>query len=580
MQKNSWSAFLCKGNSEDGNRKPFSPFRLPALRLLLVLSTWLYGQSTAAQDAHPNIIFIAIDDMNDWAGFLNTHPQVQTPHMDSLAAKGINFTNAHCPAPLCGPSRSAILSGVWPTTNGVYTNEVNYRKDLSGWVSLPEHFRQNGYYVMGAGKIFHAGGNNMPQAAFDEYGGKGAASAPFAGQELSIKNQQPFHEVTKNGKTFLLPLNGIPADRYWSNSHTFDWGAVDLPDTLFADTQTANWAIDKLQQQQDKPFFLAVGFARPHQPLFNPKRFHDRYPLSSIAMPVTIDNDLDDVPRAGREIALAAATSGLHKSVEAYGEWEHAVSSYLAAISYVDELVGNIMQALKASRYADNTIVVLWSDHGWHLGEKEHWGKGTGWFRATRVPFIIVPSKRHSHPNFQPNIPCDRMVNLLDLAPTLAELSNIPLRQEWEGNSLVPLIQNPAETWQAYTHTTFGYGNHSITTPRWQYLHYFDGTAELYDLQLDPEEFTNLANEPKYAEIKRLLHTWLPKEPQWKHFIRYHNFKALVPADGSPLRLYNLAYQDQVNEQQDVATAYPQVVAKIEGWLATQQPAGKYLWME
>ncbi len=547
--------------------------------LIAILPTWANAQSAPANDTHPNVLFIAIDDMNDWAGFLNTHPQVQTPHMDALAAEGVSFTNAHAPAPICGPSRTAIMSGLWPTSNGIYTNAINYREDVPHLISMPEYFRQNGYHVMGAGKIFHAGASRIPIDAFDEYGEAGSSSAPFTREELDIEAQKPFNLVVKNGKEFRLPLNGFPADRHWRSTNTFDWGPVDLPDEMFSDTKTANWAIDKLQQEQEKPFFLAVGFHRPHQPLFNPKRFHDLYPPESVVLPQTLPDDLSDLPRSGKEYTKVAVTSGLHKSVEQYGEWENAVSSYLAAISYVDELVGNIMTALEMSNYADNTLVVLWSDHGWHLGEKEHWGKATGWYRSTRIPMVIVPPKNQLPEGFEPHSTSARMVNLLDLAPTIADMTKVPIKKEWEGNSLLPLIRNPDQEWQTYTHTTFGRGNHTISTPRWQYIHYFDGGAELYDLQRDPDEFVNLANDQKYAEVQEQLHQYLPKEPQWEYFVRYHNFKAVVPADGSPMLLFNLAFQNQHNEETSVTEDYPHIVTKIEDWLAKEQPDSKYLSM-
>ncbi len=558
-------------------KKPF--FTLFLFVLIAILPTWANGQSAASDESHPNILFIAIDDMNDWVGFLNTHPQVQTPHIDALAAQGVSFTNAHAPAPICGPSRTAIMSGLWPTSTGVYTNSINYRKDVPHLVSLPEHFRQNGYHVMGVGKLFHAGLDKIPEDAFDDYGEYGSSSAPFTKDEMSLAAQVPFNRFVKNGKEFRLPLNGFPADRSWRSTNTFDWGPVDLPDEMFSDTRSANWAIEKLDQEQVKPFFLAVGFHRPHQPLYNPKRFHDLYPVESVALPPTLEDDLRDLPRSGKEYALAPNTSGLHKSVAQYGEWEAAVSSYLASISYVDELVGNIMAALNQSAFADNTLVVLWSDHGWHLGEKEHWGKATGWYRSTRIPMIIVPPKHDTPVGFRPNSESERMVNLLDLAPTLADMTNVPPRDEWEGNSLLPLVRNPDGEWQNHTHTTFGLGNHTISTPRWQYIHYFDGSEELYDLLRDPDEFVNLANDPKHAAVKERLHQYLPGEPQWKYFIRYHNFKAVVPTDGSATLLFDLAYRGHVNEQDNVAKDYSEIVTRIESWLVENPPVSKYLSM-
>lgn len=539
--------------------------------LLAGYASALFSQS------RPNILFIAIDDMNDWVGFLNTHPQVQTPHMDALAKTGISFTQAHCPAPICGPSRTAIMSGQWPSTTGIYTNQINYRKQLPHLTCLPEHFRNHGYRVMGVGKLFHSSLNKIPEGAFDEYGERGSSASPFSSEDIALAHQNPFHTVEKAGKTFRFPLNGIPADRYWGKNHTFDWGAVDLPDSLFSDARNTDWAIDKLQHSYDQPFFLAMGFTRPHQPLFNPKRFHDLYPLDSVQLPLVAEHDLADVPRSGKEVALVAGTSGLHSSVKQYGEWEHAVSSYLASISFVDHLVGKLIQALQASPYANNTWVVLWSDHGWHLGEKSHWGKATAWFRSTRVPFLIIPPTTQVPAGFEPNSICESPVNLIDLAPTLSDISGIPPLSQWEGKSLLPLIQNPKDIWQAHTLTTSGRGNHSITTNRWQYIHYFDGAAELYNLTNDPDQFHNLIGRSEHANVVERLHAHLPSEPQWKHFIRYHNFKAVVPADSSPMLLFNMAYQNQANEQTNVADEYPRVVEHIQSWLDRHRPTGKYL---
>jgi arylsulfatase A-like enzyme len=237
------------------------------------------------------------------------------------------------------------------------------------------------------------------------------------------------------------------------------------------------------------------------------------------------------------------------------------------------------MAALEDSPHADNTLVVMWSDHGWHLGEKEHWGKATGWYRSTRIPFVIVPPKTNAPEGFVPDSASPRPVNLLDLAPTIADFTGVPLRKEWQGKSLLPLVADPDREWQSWTLTTFGRGDHTITTERWQYLHYFDGSAELYDIQRDPNEFNNLANDPAYAAVTERLRSFVPEEPQWKYFVRHQNFKAVVPSDGSPLMLYDMAYRNQVNEQDDVAKDYPHVVTKIEQWLKEEKPTGKYLTM-
>jgi arylsulfatase A-like enzyme len=175
------------------------------------------------------------------------------------------------------------------------------------------------------------------------------------------------------------------------------------------------------------------------------------------------------------------------------------------------------MAALEASPYADNTLIVLWSDHGWHLGEKEHWGKATGWYRSTRIPFLIVPPRNQAPEGFEPHSESARPVNLLDLAPTIADFGGVPIRKEWQGKSLVPLVADPDSEWQSYTHTTFGRGDHTITTERYQYLHYFDGATELYDIQNDPDEFVNLANDPAYADVIKKLRQFVPASRQMVH---------------------------------------------------------------
>ncbi len=544
--------------------------------LITALTVCISLTHASAQEPRSNVLFICIDDMNDWLGFLNTHPQVKTPYLDKLASEGYYFTNAHCPAPICGPSRTSVLSGLWPSTSGIYTNAINYREDMAGHISLPAYFRKHGYHSLGMGKIFHSGASRIPEDAFQEYGGKGASAQPFNPADLQLKKQIPFHRVILDGKSFDLPLNGMPADRYWGTNNTFDWGAVDVADSLYDDTRTANWTIQKLGETFDKPFFIATGFTRPHQPLYNPKRFHDLYPLDSVQLPPTRANDLADVPRAGKEYALAASTSGLHKTVKDYDEWHHAVSSYLASISYVDDLIGGIMAALKKSAHADNTIVVIWSDHGWHLGEKEHWGKETGWLRSTRVPLIIIPAK-NTRSSYKKKNRINQVVNLIDLGPTLAELCRLPALYPWEGRSVVPLLKNDTTNWDNHTQTTFGYGNHSISTAEWQYIRYFDGTEELYDLQQDPHQFTNLANKVLHQERIKDFKKLLPDEENYRHFVRYKNFKALVPEDGSDLILFNLAFQNHINQKTNVATQYPRIVTKIEQWLTNHQPTKKCL---
>ncbi|MCF7847786.1 MAG: sulfatase [Kiritimatiellales bacterium] len=526
--------------------------------------------ATHAAPAKPNVLFIAIDDLNDWVGCYGGHPQVKTPHIDGLAARGLRFSEAHCAAPVCGPSRAAIMSGLATVRNGVYSNNANYPKRLPGVQSMPEYLRENGYHTLGAGKLFHG---SHPKGAFDDYAPPG--TLPFPKEAILNSNQKPVYEYRYGDKVITFPRNGMPADRIWQANHTFDWGPLDLPDNEFRDAQMITWAMERLKEPRDKPLFLGVGFNLPHQPLYAPRRFHDLYPTNSVILPPSRADDLDDLSEVGRDYALIPTTSGTHASVVKYGQWKNAVSSYLATASFVDHLIGQLIQTLEASSYADNTWIVLWSDHGWHLGEKEHWGKATGWYRSTRVPFIIVPPRSQPSADFKPGRVCERPVNLLDLYPTIVEMTGLPEKTGLDGRSLLPLLSEPDKAWAKHTITTFGRGNHAVSAGRWRYIQYFDGAAELYDRAKDPKEWTNLANHPECRERIKQMKKLVPEEPQWKHFIRYGRFKAVVPADGSKILLFNHGVQNHLEERTSEADKYPDVVAAIERWLKEHPGADK-----
>ena len=313
----------------------------------------------------PNILFIAIDDLNDWLGCYEGHPQIRTPHIDSLAKRGMLFTDAHCPAPICGPSRAAIMSGLAPTRNGVYSNNANYTKRLPNVESMPEYLRRHGYQTLGAGKLFH-GTNGYPEGAFDDYAPK--TNRAYPKEALLSSKQTPVYKFQYGEKIITFPRNSMPADRVWRDSHSFDWGPLDVPDHEFRDAQNVAWAIDRLKVRPEKPLFLGIGFHLPHQPLYAPKRFHDLYPPETIVLPPTQKGDLNDLSQAGKEYALIPATSGKHTSVVKYKQWKNAVSSYLATVSFVDHLLGQLLDALDSSSIKDNTWIILWSDHGFHLG--------------------------------------------------------------------------------------------------------------------------------------------------------------------------------------------------------------------
>lgn len=431
------------------------------------------ADEVAAEDTQrpPNVLFIAVDDLNDWTGFLGGHPQARTPHLDRLAARGVAFERAHCNAPACNPSRVSLLTGRRPSTTGVYHNDQPWRPVLPDAITLPQHFAAAGYEVAGGGKIFHNSFNDRP--SWPEWFPAGTHPEPDA-----------------------IPVNGIPGTAH------FDWGPVDVSDEAMGDHRTVSWAIDKLHADRDRPFFLAVGLIRPHLPWYVPRSYFENHPLDGIVLPETRGDDLDDIPPAGVAIARP---QGDHRKVIEHDQWAKAVQGYLASIEFADAEIGRLLDALDAGGHADDTIVVLWGDHGWHLGEKQHWRKFALWEEATRVPLIIAAPGLTS-----PGRRSGRTVTLLDLYPTLVELCDLPDLDGLEGNSLVPLLRDPNAAWDHPALTTHGRGNHAVRDERWRYIRYADGSEELYDHEADPMEWTNLAGDPSRRSVKAELARHLP----------------------------------------------------------------------
>ena len=435
------------------------------------------GLLQCASQQRWNVLFIAIDDLNDWVGCLGGHPNARTPNLDRLATTGTLFTNAHCPAPACNPSRAALLTGVRPSTSGVYYNSQPFRSSpaLEDAVTLPRHFADHGYKVIGGGKIFHE--------AFPD--------------PISWEEYWPSMETTRpeDPNPPTRPLNGLP----WT--YHFDWGPLDARDEEMGDWQVADWAIGKLQEQHDRPFFLGCGFFRPHLPWYVPRKYFDLHPLEGIALPEVKEDDLDDVPAAGRKLVRKSD----HDNVLAHKQWRKAVQAYLASGTFVDTCVGRVLASLEKSPHRSNTAIVLWSDHGWHLGEKLHWRKFALWEHATHNPLIIVAPGLTS-----PGSRCDAAVSLLDLYPTLIDLCGLTSREGIEGTSLVPLLRDPGLEWRRPALTTYGRNNHSLRSRRWRYTRYADGSEELYDHETDHLEWINLASDPGHVAIKEELRKWLP----------------------------------------------------------------------
>ncbi|MEM7146607.1 MAG: sulfatase-like hydrolase/transferase, partial [Verrucomicrobiota bacterium] len=306
------------------------------------------------------------------------------------------------------------------------------------------------------------------------------------------------------GKTYVLPLNRMPSDRRPDerDGESHDWGAWDVPDSEFGDTQVTDWAIERLGKGKKKPFFLGVGYYRPHIPLWAPARFFERFEEEPAELPLVREDDLDDLSETAKRWALEAKTAGSHETVVRFDQWRQAVEAYLACVTYVDHEIGRLLDALDASRYADNTVIVLWSDHGWHLGEKQHWGKWTGWERSTRVPLVVAPPRAQAGEFARGGSRCDQPVGLIDLYPTLMEWCGAEGPADLDGESLVPLMREPAKATGRKLVTWFDEGNASVRSDRWRYVRYADGSEELYDMVEDANEWENLAGDEKFSAVK------------------------------------------------------------------------------
>jgi len=447
----------------------------------------------------PNVLFIAVDDLNDWVGCLGGHPQAETPNIDELARRGMLFANAHCAAPACTPSRASLFTGQMPQNTGVWSNDgpklTRLRRDA---FLLPDSFRRSGYRTLGTGKL---GPNKSCFQKFfnvaQRWSPLTAEAVEYTADELASKGtDNPRHVVVLRDEQYVLPLNRMPSDRTPGDpkGESFDWGPFNVPDNHFGDTQITNWAIKQLRSAQTEPLFLAVGYYRPHQPLWAPKRFFERFEKNPAVLPAVLKEDLADLGTAAQNWAIEPVTSGTHETVLQFKQWRTAVEAYLACVSYVDHEIGRLLAALDESSLAENTLIVLWSDHGWHLGEKQHWGKWTGWERSTRVPLIIAPARSSQRKLSDAGGRCDQPVNLIDIYPTLIELCGLenPPHQ-LDGDSLVPLLVAPNSVSDRSSVTMFGPGNGSLRTERWRFIRYEDGSEELYDLKKDPREWVNLA---------------------------------------------------------------------------------------
>lgn len=443
--------------------------------------------------ARPNVLFIVADDLNDWIEPLRGHPQVQTPNLARLARRGTTFLNAHCQAPICNPSRVSVMTGLRPSTTGIYAllpgpRDVAETRDV---LTLPQAFHRAGYATYSFGKINH--------------------DSAWKPEDLDAEFDQ----------RVPLPAGMLPPEkisRLPGPDRGTDWGPFPASDEQVPDFKVADAAIAALRAAPtDRPFFIASGFRLPHVPLFVPSQWFDRYPPESLVLPPVKEDDREDTPLFSWYLHWRLPEPRL-SVLRHYDEWAPHVRAYLACISFLDAQIGRLLDALEADPRGRDTVIVFWSDNGWHTGEKLITGKNTLWERSTRVPLLFAG------PGIAAGARSSRPVELLDLYPTLAELCDLDTPSHLEGHSLLPLLAdaNAERPWPAIT--TDNQNNHSVRSEHWRYIRYADGSEELYNESNDPNEWTNLAGDPRYDAIKAEHRQWLPT-------------RNLPPAPGSARRV-------------------------------------------
>ena len=446
--------------------------------------TRTYGSTTLrrrkAASAGPNVLVLSLDDQNDWLGFLNNHPGTRTPNLDALAAESTVFTHAYTTAPMCNPARTAIFFGQPPHRSQVYDHgdesDAALERFLPEHASLADHFWSAGYETLLSGKV---------ASGMQERCGSAADRVERSAED-----------------DWVSPYDSRPlGPRGGPRGANIDFGPSGRPLDEEPDVITARWAADHLEHART-PFVLCYGTIRPHTPWRIPQEFLAQHPIEDVVVPEVRPGDLDDLSDYVRDDILTKQRQfGILRDS---GLWEEAVQAYQASTTLADHCIGIVLDALAASPHADDTVVVVFSDHGFHLGEKLHLHKFTLWERATRVPFLLRAPGTLEPGSF------DIPVSTLDLGPTVAELCDVEIKGPHEGASLVPLIRDPSRADERPPVTTWLEGNHAVRRSQWRYIRYRTGDTELYDHAADPNEFTNLAGRPEHRSVEAELGAFLP----------------------------------------------------------------------
>lgn len=487
----------------------------------------------------PNVVFIICDDLNDYSGAFSGHSQVKTTNIDKLAKSGVSFINAHSNAPVCSPSRNSLFTGVYPHRSKDFGWTKHFEQPvLKHNKTLMEYFAENGYHVAGSGKLLHVNRkeywhewgvdiNNYGPLAFNGKEPVGHPTVP-----------EPFRSIGPIDGSFA-PISDVPifpesvsgGNRtgwlYTRNTEHFLNYTDENNRDLLPDEMHAKWAAGKIaemeKQDSNQPFFMAIGFVRPHTPLYAPKRFFDMFPVDEIELSAILEDDAEDTHYKNIYPADIKGLRYYRTLKESYGGdaelgLKHFLQAYLACVAFVDEQIGIVVDAVNNSKFKDNTIIVLTSDHGWQMGEKDYLFKNSPWEESTRIPLII------KLPGIMAGEKVDHPVSLIDLFPTLTDLCGLTGDNrknesggQIDGYSLSPFLRDPATSdWDGPggALSIVGVGlnkedvmkqTYSYRTRDWRYIRYMDGTEELYDHQNDPYEWKNLASENDYQAKKQEL---------------------------------------------------------------------------
>lgn len=521
--------------------KNYIAHTLPVFFVLITNGFFAYSQKTNPEIKNPNVVFIIVDDLNDYEGAFGGHPQVKTPNIDKLAKSGVSFTNAHSNCPVCAPSRNSLFTGVYPFNSGDFGwTALKDQPVLKNNKTLMELFSENGYHVMGSGKLLHHHRKDM----WDEWGVDINNYGPIAFNGVEPVGHpsvpEPYRSIGPIDGSFA-PLSDVPAfpDSISKGNKTgwlYTKGKNDFLDYvdennrgLMPDEMHAEWAARRINEMgahsSEQPFFMGIGFVRPHTPLYAPKKFFDMFPFNEVQLSEIKPGDAEDTYYKNIYPAEEKGLRYFRTIKESYGGeaelgLKHFLQAYLACIAFVDEQIGVVIDAINNSKFKDNTIIVLVADHGWQMGEKDYLFKNSPWEESTRIPMIV------RFPGAEKGIRVDHPVSLIDVFPTLTDLCNLKgnhTKNETGGKlggfSLKPLLLNPkTKKWEGPNGaiSMVGVGlntedklkqTYSYRTKDWRYILYMDGSEELYNHKTDPFEWENLASKKdfstKKAELKK-----------------------------------------------------------------------------